>query len=308
MQLPCARPRLRIVGKPRAQQTHHLLRNPDQFRHRPVEEFQQGHDGRGPSVGPPRRPAVEQGVQRRAQSIDIAAGTRCEPAEHLGRGVRRGERIDADGARATVGGSAGRVLTPRPFQHSQPEVGEHRLTEVVDQQVSRLHIPVHDADGVRVSQRISDLDADVAHLLERQRSGSEPVGVRTGTQLHDQIRMPVAGDPGVEEIDDVRVAGHPPCGPGLLHETPPVLGRRQRTIDHLDGDRPPDELLDGAEDRGVAARGQYRQTGQAGHAQVARGHAMTVRHLADENCRAQVSTARIQPAAPSPGPAVSRDC
>ena len=115
---------------------------------------------------------------------------------------------------------------------------------------------------MRVGERIGDLHADVAHLRRMQVTGAQPVGVRALTQLHDQVRVAVGQHAGIEQVDHVRMAGHPAGGARLTHEPAPVVLVVQAAVLDLHGDIAPDRFLYRPVDGRVPAP---RQHGQAGY-------------------------------------------
>jgi hypothetical protein len=146
-------------------------------------------------------------------------------------------------------------------EDGQAEVGELRLTEPGDQQVGRLDVAVKHAERVRVGERVGDLDTDVAGLDRRERVVPHALGVRPLAQLHDQIRVTVRRHARVEEIDHVRVAGHPTRGARLAQEPPLVPLALQAPVFDLDRDVPPHRFLDSPVHGGVSTPGKHRQAG-----------------------------------------------
>ena len=207
--------------------------------------------------------AAQHRVERGGQRVHIGGRgrRRCRGGTVSGRRVRRGQHVQRERRVAGLG------------QHGQPEVGQRRLAEPGLQDVGRLHVAVQHAERVRVGQRVGDLHADVAHLDRRQRGAGHPVGVRAGAELHDQVRVAVGRHADVEEVDDVRVAGHLAGGVRLAEEPPLVVLAVQRPMLDLDRDRPADRLLPGLVDRRVAAPGQHRKPGQPGHGRHAQRRA-----------------------------------
>jgi hypothetical protein len=150
-------------------------------------------------------------------------------------------------------------------EDGQAEVGERRLAEPAEQDVGRLDVAVQHAEGVRVGQRVGDLEPDIARLDRGQRGVAHALGIGAVAQFHDQVWVAAVGHPGVEQVDDVRVAGHPAGRTCFTQEPAPVPLGLQRAILHLDRDVAPDRLLHCPVDGGIAAPGQHGEPGQAGH-------------------------------------------
>ena len=143
-------------------------------------------------------------------------------ADLLGAGVQRRPgrpQVDVAGMPSTVG---------------DPEVGQVAVAGLVEEDVGRLHVPVHDPQGVRRRQRATDL-LDQARRPRRHRADRRliPVGQRTAPQQPEHQERPAGPAPVVVERHHMGVldAGHQ-LGLGLeaLHE-PRVVGQ-------LGADRP----------------------------------------------------------------------
>jgi hypothetical protein len=171
--------------------------------------------------------------------------------EHLRRRVRRGQHLQRDRRVAGLG------------QHGQAEVGQRGLTEPGEQDIRRLHVPVQDAQVMRVGERVGNLHADLARLDRGERAVAHPLRVRAGTQLHDQVRVALGGHPAVEEIHHVRVTRHPPGGPRLAEEPALVAFAVQGAVLHLDRHLAADRVLHRPVDRGVPAAGQHDEPAEA---------------------------------------------
>ena len=186
--------------------------------------------GRRPRAEPGRR---RQLVKHRAEAVEIAALVERPSEVLLGRHVvRRAGTIGDQGRRgANLGGAAdARERT------GQSEVHDLHRPVGGDEDVAGLEVAVEDALGVRVADRRRDLDAEPAHLLERQRAVAEPVQQRLPLDvLHDETG-PVLVVDDVVDLRDVRVIEQRD-GAGLALQEDAIPGAfDQRVAEHLDGD------------------------------------------------------------------------
>ena len=132
---------------------------------------------------------------RRGEAVDIGEAGLGLVQQRLGRGVVRGHHLAGQRAAELVG------------RAGDAEVGQRRA-EPRAQDVRRLHVAVHDAGLVRGVQRLADLDADLEHVVDRQRALLAQ-DLRVGTALavlHHDVGPVVVGDAGVDDRHDVRLA------------------------------------------------------------------------------------------------------
>lgn len=178
-------------------------------------------------------------VQRRAEREDVRRGRGILPPRHLGREV--------GGGTGEKPGRRHRDVADRP---RDAEIGDLHGA-VADQQVRRLHVPVHDPGGMRGGQRGGGLRADVGHLMRRQRAPARDLGgqTRRGHVLHHQPRLAVLLGH-IEDGDGVRMV-QPGGDAALAHGTLlrilrllPGETRRQQQL--LDRDHPLQSLVGGA--------------------------------------------------------------
>ncbi len=143
----------------------------------------------------------------------------------------------------------------KPGGARDPEVGHVEISGLVEQEVSRLDVPVHDTAAVCSVERASRLVEPGERLIHRRRpADAEPVLQRPAPEmLHDDERPPLPlAD--VEDRDRARLAREPGRGESLAGEpSPQGLVPRVLLGQHLDRDRPPEHLVLGAEDLAHAA-------------------------------------------------------
>ena len=109
-----------------------------------------------------RRAAGEARPEETAQRVEVAGWCRSGPLGALGSEIRPGARHRAGGREATV------------TTVGDAEVAQHRVQPcgvgIADQHVAALHIAVHDADVVRLGQRLRDLRAHQCGAVRRHGS------------------------------------------------------------------------------------------------------------------------------------------
>ena len=192
---------------------------------------------------PERRLAGQQLVEHGAERVDVGRGAHVLAERLLGSQVCRGAE---HGARQ---GQARGLDSP-----CDPEVRDLEHAVAPEQEVLRLHVPMDEARVVGVLERRGRLAPEPGRLVGLEPAAPrEQVGDRLAVdELHHDVR-PALVLARVEDPDDVRVR-QPRREPGLAQEpgaelrvAPEVLGEQ------LDGDRPVQLLVVGAEDGGHAA-------------------------------------------------------
>ena len=135
--------------------------------------------------------------QRHAQREDVARRAERLAAGLLGRHVEAGAHDHASRRHRL----ADLVETP-----SDPEIGELRVTAVVEQHVGRLDVAMDDAGRVGRIECRRHLGPDPGDVGRRQSSiTGEPFGERSsGDEFHHDVEHPVVGT-GVEHRHRVRV-------------------------------------------------------------------------------------------------------
>ena len=194
-------------------------------------------DGEGVVARAEGRHALERGVERRAQRVDVRAEVGRPAPRHLGGEVGRGARHHPGRGDGDVVDGAG-----------DAEVGDLGQAVVAEQDVAGLDVAVHHPGLVGGGQRVGHLAPDVRDALGVQRPvGDEGLGeAARGQVLHDQPRLPVVLDDVVDRDrvrvvqagDHPRLAEHPAMGlvAGLLVGT-----RGQRHL--FEGDLPLQALV-----------------------------------------------------------------
>jgi hypothetical protein len=144
-------------------------------------------------AGAERRGALHGGEKRRTQGEHVRRRGRALAVGHLGRGER--------GSTAEPSVVGQRHLPPQ----GDAEVGELREVVLVDQDVARFHVPVHDVLGVHGIQRGRDLHPDPRDPLRRQPAiaGQHLVQALRRRVLHHEPAF--VGVHRVEHRDRVRV-------------------------------------------------------------------------------------------------------
>jgi DNA-binding SARP family transcriptional activator len=194
-------------------------------------------------------PAGEQLVDDAAERVQVGRGSDLARAGllggHVGRGAQWSGGVPAHGAGG--GGDA--------------EVDQPRLLRVVvlEQDVRRLHVPVHDLVAVGVVERPTDAGDQRRDVRRREPPpGHQGVVERPpGYQPHRQPQHPVDLAGVVDRHDrGVVEAGH---GPSLDHEAAPDGGVAMGGgVDDLERDLPFEGQVDGSVDRREAARADDR--------------------------------------------------
>jgi len=197
-----------------------------------------------------RRPPDQQVPHGRGETVQIGEPGLRVAQHRLGRRVLRRQLVQRAGRHPAIVGGAG-----------DAEVGERR-PEPRPQDVRRLHVAVDDPDLVRRVQRLADLHPDLEHLGERQRTAAlEDLRVRPALAvLHDDVRAAVVGHAGVDDADDVRLAGERDGGLQLAGN---VRRRGHDVVDQqdLDGHGPVQPDLGRAEHHSGAAVGDELEIG-----------------------------------------------
>ena len=159
----------------------------------------------------------------------------------------------------------------QPGRARDPEVGHADVPVLAEQQVPRLHVPMHDALPMRVVQSGSRLLDPHERVAGRRRALPQPVLERPAAEkLHHDEGPPVPLSD-VEDRDRSRLAGEPRCGQSLARES-----RAERLVasvslgEHLDRDRPPENVVLGAEDLAHAAIADPRGSAIPGRQQLVR--------------------------------------
>ena len=142
-----------------------------------------------------RRVADQQCPHRRGEAVEVRRTGLRLVQQRLRGGVVRRHHLPGQRAAQLV------------RRAGDAEVGQRR-PEPRAQDVRRLDIAVHDADLVRGVQRLANLDADLEHVLDRQRPVlAEDLRVRAALAvLHDDVRPVILGHAGIDDRDDVRLA------------------------------------------------------------------------------------------------------
>ena len=169
-------------------------------------------------------------VQRHAQREDVARRAERLAASLLGRHVVAGAHHHARRRQRL----ADLVETP-----GDPEIGELRVTAVVEQHVGRLDVAMDDAGRVGRGECRRHLGADPGDVGRRQRSrAGEPFGERSaGDEFHHDVQRPVVGT-GVEHGHRVRVDECAAVRDSLSKRCRGAGSAvsRRRVVEHLDGD------------------------------------------------------------------------
>ena len=141
-----------------------------------------------------RQRAGEQAEQQQPECIDIGRGRDLAAAQLLGRGVGDGQLRGGRPAAAAVD------------QLGDAEVEQLGFALVVDQDVARLDVAMHDQVAVCMRDRGADLAEQHEARAQRQRLARAPVGDRGAVDVVDRHpRLPERVDAGVDEARDVGV-------------------------------------------------------------------------------------------------------
>ena len=166
--------------------------------------------------------------------------------QHGGHGVHVAARVDGsigDGLfgthvlrRADRQTALRQPVPPRvPHRHRDAEVGEHREA-LVEQDVLRLDVSMHDTLSMRVVERRRDLPRDVERLVEVKL----PLAIELGAQRfaaderHHVVQKPVRR-PGVDQGEDVRMI-EPRADADLVQEPLAAEHGGELRTQHLEGD------------------------------------------------------------------------
>jgi hypothetical protein len=78
------------------------------------------------------------------------------------------------------------------LERGDTEVSQDGLVELGDEYVLWLHVPVQETGTVRCFESPGDLDADLDHIVGRERATlADPVGEGLAAQLEDKDRAPL---------------------------------------------------------------------------------------------------------------------
>ena len=161
----------------------------------------------------------------------------CQRPQVGGRGHGTVERLGrhvGDGAeQAALHRELARLLGSR-----DPEVGELRFGELVQQDVVGLDVTVHDARVVCGGQRPAQLHPDVEHLwhVEAGGGGDATGPVPAVEERHHDVPVARLGGTGGVDGDDVGMAGQSAKDATLPFEAADVLLAGPRVVQHLDRD------------------------------------------------------------------------
>jgi hypothetical protein len=186
------------------------------------------------ALGPERQVALDRLVQHRAERPDVGPRVDMTRRAHLlGRHVRRAaEQRPGLGERQL--GSRRRLRDPEVEDLEQhAAVGARR-----QEQVGRLDVAVHDAERVRLGERLAGLDHQVDREARLQPAllGDQLADVLALEELHHEVRLAVAEPPDVDDPGDVLALE---LGGGLSLPDEPgdgLIGDRDVVAQHLDRD------------------------------------------------------------------------
>jgi hypothetical protein len=203
----------------------------------------------GPGVGGiARRPARHQGVQGGGKGVDVRRDCRPGRLEAFRRSVLGSQRF-----------AAHRLLAAGRDDRGKPEIRQTDDAVRVDQDVSRLNVPVQDPGRVRRSESVSQVGADPAGQLRTHRPAApQLIPERAGrAQFHHQVRPPVTQRSRVIDVDDVRMPGQPPGRGHLADEAPLVTLGLQDPPVNLHRRLTADRYLPRSVHRGEATRAEH---------------------------------------------------
>ena len=190
-----------------------------------------------------RDPARQRAVQQQAHRIEVGL-RRGGLTEHLLRGHVRGRARERAVAGDLVGGPDG----PR-----DPEVGDHRATRALDEDVCGLEVAVHHARVVSGGEPVADLSHEMRRALRIDSSfAGEDVGQALARhQLHRQVVEPgvLADVEGPRDVAVRDVSGEPHL---LAKARQAPLGLPDAR-EHLERDLLPDLGVEGQEHHAHAA-------------------------------------------------------
>ncbi len=170
-------------------------------------------------------------VEHHAQRIHVGHGGDRLAADLFGRGVVQGERAQA-------GAGVVERLLGRVEQLGDAEVEQAHVVEWRDQDVRRLEVAVHDQVGVRVADRVADLQEQLHARGHARPARAAPVGDRFAFHVFQrEVGLVVAADAGVEQARDVRVL-QPREDLALAGEAQAQVGIGQARAQQLQRDPP----------------------------------------------------------------------
>ena len=212
-----ARTGVRVARSHRAQHPRPATREPG----RDVRVARQPRCRRLRGRAVERAPAGEALDEHEPEGVDVGRRPHLASLELLGRDVRH----RADGL---VGSG-----DPRAAEEAgDAEVGQPDRAVVVEHEVRRLHVAMHDALAVDVVERGGGLAADAGHPVERECAAVQQLAHgRPAEQLEDEEGVAVVGS-GVEETNEVRVL-EPGERPGLCGEATFMLDLAEHLHRHI---------------------------------------------------------------------------
>ena len=199
-------------------------------------------------------PAADEQIQQDAERVHVR---RCRD-DSAGQLFRR--RILRRHHRAAFARQRARRPTGEPAGIALDQLGDAEVEELglpvgADQHVRRLDVTVHDQVGVGVRDRVHHVEAQAQARLDPERARvAVLVDALAVHVLEDEIRLSRRGDPGVDEMRDVRMPQAGEDG-ALAAETFFAGAPDERDVQQLDGR--------GALKPAVAAFGQPHAAGSA---------------------------------------------
>ena len=228
-------------------------------------------------VAPRGRPGDQEGEHAR-EGVAVRGGAHLAARPLLGRRVRR--RADPVGLGRHGVGDRGETCQPEVREVGRP------VGAAAQQDVRRLHVPVHQAGRVRGVQGGGHL-LDHGHgrrRVDRSVLGDERAQVDAVDQLHDEHEQPLV----LARVVHGHHVAVVEAGDGA-HLAPEPLGRADvcvRGRHELDGDVPLEAQLPGTEHRAAAAGADLLEQPAAEHL-----HAGEV--VVDPPCRAHLAARRL---------------
>ncbi|GCE45120.1 D-amino acid dehydrogenase small subunit [Rhodococcus wratislaviensis] len=154
--------------------------------------------------------ARERGEQCGTESVDVGDGRRAGAAEQFRRGIGRGPGHQPVPGGLVTSGDAG-----------DTEVGQLWFAVLGQQNVGRFDIAMQYSPAVRGFEGAGEFDPDGEYLGRSQRPvlGDPRVEGVPAMERHHDVGASGVGDPGLQDVDDVRVPGQPAHGLLLAQET-----------------------------------------------------------------------------------------
>jgi len=206
-----------------------------------------------------RRIPGDQREDRRTKGVHVGHDRRRIAGEHLGRGVGEGAGEEPGHRFISTGDARG------------PEVTQLRFTVIVEKDIGGFDIAVQCACPMRGFQRPAQLHSDMQCLGPRDPAlalHSLREGTRRVVRHHDE-RPVTFGDPDLQDVHDVRVAGERSHRVALTQKAFPVIFLEVRRK-HLDGDASRKRLLVAAIDHPTAAPANFDGVVEPGGCQLRR--------------------------------------